>query len=112
LVGAGEGEEGGLFGGIGGGGGSLSGGISSQTRPSLVMDVEIRLDSFRNFAITLSRWFSSMRGVFVMLSLIQGFFAGVIIGKMAEGDITSGLKHSLILMTVAFLVMSFFKPGF
>ena len=46
-----------------------------------------------------------------MLSLIQGLFAGVIIGKMAEGDLTSGLKHSLILMTVAMLAMSLFKVG-
>lgn len=106
LMGTGEGSGGSLFGSSGFG----TGGANTATS-SLVMEVEIRFDSFRNFAITLARWFSSLRGVFLMLSLIQGFFAGVIIGKMAEGDITSGLKHSIILMTIAFLVMNLVKPG-
>ncbi len=91
--------------------GGLATGVGAKSKPSVVMNVEIRFDSFRNFAITLARWFSSLRGVFLMLSLIQGFFAGVIIGKMAEGDITAGLKHSLVLMTVAFLVMNLVKTG-
>jgi flagellar protein FlaJ len=103
LVGTGESDS--LF----SGGEGFATGIGSRNRPSVVMDVEIRFDSFRYFAITLSQWLSSLSGVFMMLSLIQGFFAGVIIGKMAEGDITSGLKHSIILMTIAFLVMSLVK---
>jgi len=95
-------------------GGSLGSivGTSTTTRaPAIVMDVPLKFDSIRSFIITLTRWFSSMRGIFLMLTLIQGFFAGVIIGKLAEGDMSSGLKHSLILMTIAFFVMSFFRPG-
>jgi len=100
-------EQGSLFSSIGGS--SITGGITN--RPSVVMNVEIKFDSLRNFIVTISRWFVSLRGVFLMLTLIQGFFAGIIIGKMAEGDLTSGLKHSLILMTIAFFIMSFFTVG-
>ena len=105
LVG-GEGE-GSLFSSIGGQAVTGMGGAGGGS--SIVMTVNIKYDTLQNFVITISRWFSSLRGVFMMLSLIQGFFAGVIIGKMSEGDITAGLKHSLVLMTIAFFVMSFFK---
>ena len=40
------------------------------------------------------------------MALIQGFFAGVVLGKLAEGDMTSGLRHSLIMMTAAFMVIT------
>jgi archaeal flagellar protein FlaJ len=94
-------------------GGSALGGVGSSTGSAsdLQMTVTIKFGSLRGFVQSLSDWFVSLRGVFVMLSLIQGLFAGVIIGKMAEGDLTSGLKHSLILMTVAMLAMSLFKVG-
>ncbi len=91
--------------------GSITGSTSSSVGSSLVMNVEIKFDSLANFVITLTRWFSSLRGIFIMLTLIQGFFAGVIIGKLSEGDIISGLKHSLILMTVSFFIMTIFRPG-
>jgi hypothetical protein len=96
-----------LFSGISGG---TAIGKSSQGG-GLVMSVDIKFDSLRNFVVSITRWFSSMRGIFLMLSLIQGLFAGVIIGKMAEGDIISGLKHSIILMTISFFVMTLFKVG-
>jgi flagellar protein FlaJ len=108
----GQGQTSGMFGNMKGGVslGAIAGtSTSTSTSPPLLMDVEIKFDSIRNFVITLTQWFSSLRGVFLMLSLVQGFFAGIIIGKMSEGDITSGLKHSLILMTFAFFVMSVFK---
>ena len=38
------------------------------------------------------------------LLIAQGFFMGLIIGKISEGSIKSGLKHSLILVTIAFLI--------
>lgn len=104
--------------GDGSGGGSILSGMGSQSisgstggGPSLIMSADIKFDSLRNFVRTISQWFTSLRGIFMMLSLIQGFFAGIIIGKMAEGDLTAGVKHSLILMTVAFFIMSLFKMG-
>lgn len=41
---------------------------------------------------------------FLYLLLIQGFFAGLIIGKLSEGSVRYGIKHSIILSIVAFLV--------
>lgn len=68
--------------------------------------VEIDYSSFPAFMNSISQWFISLRGVFLMISLIQGFFTGLVIGKLAEGQIYPGLKHSLILMTIAFFVIS------
>lgn len=74
---------------------------------SLSSSVAIDYSSLTGFLTTFKAWAVSLKGVFLMLSLIQGLFAGIIIGKLSEGDLTTGLKHSLILMTLAFLVMSF-----
>ena len=43
---------------------------------------------------------------FLYLLLTQGFFAGLTIGKLAEGSIKAGVKHSFILMIAAFLISS------
>ncbi|MBA7704963.1 hypothetical protein ES703_113786 [subsurface metagenome] len=45
-----------------------------------------------------------MYGSFLYLLLIQGFFSGLIIGKLAEGSVKSGIKHSFSLMVVSFLI--------
>lgn len=41
---------------------------------------------------------------FLNLLLVQGLFSGLIIGKLAEGNIKYGIKHSFILMISAFLI--------
>lgn len=41
---------------------------------------------------------------FLYVLLIQGFFSGLAIGKLAEGTIKSGIKHSFALMLFAFLI--------
>ncbi len=41
---------------------------------------------------------------FLILLLAQGFLAGLTIGKLAEGSIKAGLKHSFILAITSFLV--------
>ncbi|MEK6830820.1 MAG: type II secretion system F family protein [Nanoarchaeota archaeon] len=41
---------------------------------------------------------------FFWFLIIQGFFTGLVIGKMSEGKIFLGLKHSFILMVLAILV--------
>lgn len=41
--------------------------------------------------------------VFRNLILIQGLFAGLAVGKMAEGAIVAGMKHSLFMMFVGLL---------
>ncbi|MFH1133777.1 MAG: type II secretion system F family protein [Nanoarchaeota archaeon] len=68
--------------------------------------VKISFASLPAFVMTLVDWFTSMRGVLLMLPVVQGLFAGLVLGKLSESDMGSGLKHSLILMTIAFFVMS------
>jgi flagellar protein FlaJ len=41
---------------------------------------------------------------FLYLLLVQGFFSGLVIGKLAEGSVKSGIKHSFALMLASFLV--------
>lgn len=41
---------------------------------------------------------------FLYLLVAQGFFAGLAIGKLTEGSIRSGIKHSFILAVLAFLI--------
>jgi flagellar protein FlaJ len=41
---------------------------------------------------------------FLYLLLAQGFFAGLTIGKLAEGSIKKGIKHSFVLMAISFLI--------
>jgi archaeal flagellar protein FlaJ len=43
---------------------------------------------------------------FLFLLLVQGIFTGFTIGKLAEGTIKAGIKHSFILSVSAFLVSS------
>ena len=40
---------------------------------------------------------------FLYLLLVQGFFSGLTIGKLAEGNIKAGIKHSFALMLLSFL---------
>ena len=46
---------------------------------------------------------------FFSLVLIQGFFAGIMIGKFSEGSVKNGLLHSLILVTSAALLVTTIK---
>ncbi|MDP3027636.1 MAG: type II secretion system F family protein [Nanoarchaeota archaeon] len=41
---------------------------------------------------------------FLWLLIAQGFFAGLVIGKLSEGKMISGLKHSFILVALAVLI--------
>jgi len=41
---------------------------------------------------------------FLWLLIVQGFFAGLVIGKLSEGKVKSGLKHSFILVLLAVLI--------
>ena len=41
--------------------------------------------------------------IFRNLIIIQGLFAGLCIGKMTEGAVVAGLKHSLIMMIIGLL---------
>ncbi|HTY43836.1 MAG TPA: type II secretion system F family protein [Patescibacteria group bacterium] len=41
---------------------------------------------------------------FLYLLLVQGLFSGLTIGKLGEGNIKAGIKHSFALMVMSFLV--------
>jgi flagellar protein FlaJ len=44
--------------------------------------------------------------IFRNLILIQGLFAGLSTGKMSEGSIVAGLKHSIFMMFIGFLIFT------
>ncbi len=80
---------------------AVSGGFMTDTQ-----NAKIDFSSVGAFIISLTEWVVSMNGVFLMLAVIQGLFAGLVIGKLSEGDIVAGAKHSLILVTIAIFTMS------
>src|SRR3989344_2458906 len=42
--------------------------------------------------------------IFTATIVVQGLFAGLMLGKFAEGDFVSGMKHSLIMVVVGYLL--------
>lgn len=86
-------------------------GMSSATSSTiqgtmLEKSVIIDFSSFPGFIMTFGKWFISLNGIFVMITVIQGFFAGIVIGKLSEGNIKHGFKHSFILVVLGFMIMT------
>ena len=50
---------------------------------------------------------SEARSIFFHMSAIQAFFGGIVAGKMGEGTVGGGLKHSVILLLCGFLAFKF-----
>ena len=46
----------------------------------------------------------SLSRTFLYLLLTQGFFAGLVIGKISEGTVKAGFKHSFILVSISWLI--------
>ncbi len=44
--------------------------------------------------------------IFLATIVVQGLFAGLMLGKFADGDFKSGLKHSLIMVIGGYLIIS------
>ena len=42
--------------------------------------------------------------LFLALILVQGFFCGLVIGKLSEGSVKAGIKHSMIIIAMAYLI--------
>jgi flagellar protein FlaJ len=51
---------------------------------------------------------SEMYRMFFHMTSIQAFFGGLIAGKMGEGTVNAGLKHSLIMMLCGFIALKLF----
>lgn len=49
-----------------------------------------------------------MQRIFFHMTAIQAFFGGLAAGKMGEGAISAGLKHSLILMLTGYFALKIF----
>ncbi|MBT0159288.1 type II secretion system F family protein [Candidatus Bathyarchaeota archaeon A05DMB-2] len=49
-----------------------------------------------------------LKRIFLHLTLIQGFFGGLVAGKMGEGSISAGLKHSIVMMLLGYVALRFF----
>ena len=45
-----------------------------------------------------------MATAFMFLLIVQGFFAGLVLGKISEGNVKAGFKHSFILVTLALII--------
>ena len=43
---------------------------------------------------------------FLILVLVQSLFTGLVVGKLSEGNIKSGIKHSAILIAAAYLIIT------
>ena len=52
---------------------------------------------------------SEYKVVFRNLIIIQGLFAGLTVGKMAEGSMFAGIKHSLFMVFVGTVVFYIFS---
>ena len=46
--------------------------------------------------------------IFFHMSLMQAFFGGLVAGKMGEGTVSAGLKHSVILMATGYVTLKLF----
>ena len=79
---------------------------AAQIGGGIRLQAQLDFSSPANFFLSLGGWIMSLNGIFLLMSLIQGLFAGVVLGKLAEGDLTSGLRHSLIMMTAAFMIIT------
>jgi len=68
------------------------------------------LQTFSSSDVSISN-FNELGGfyadVFRILIILQGFFSGLVIGKLSEGSIISGLKHSIILVIIGSLALLF-----
>jgi flagellar protein FlaJ len=49
-----------------------------------------------------------MQRLFFHMTSIQAFFGGIVAGKMGDGTISAGLKHSLILMLCGYVALKLF----
>ncbi|MFC1697123.1 type II secretion system F family protein [Nanoarchaeota archaeon] len=73
---------------------------------SLALNVKIILWPIGTFFASFAQWLTSLNGLFLMMAVIQGLFTGLVGGKLAEGSFRAGLKHSFIMVVMAFIIVS------
>ncbi len=84
----------------------LGGGQDTAALDRLRESHEFDFSGFVPFVRSIFGWFASLPGIFMMLALFQSFFAGIVLGKMSEGEYKSGLRHSLTMMFISITILS------
>jgi flagellar protein FlaJ len=96
----------------------------TQTRPYIAI-IYIALFVFVFTIVLLFKtFFTSVEGVpmlvtptsspdilertFLHMTMIQAFFGGLVAGKMGEGSVYAGLKHSLVMMILSYVALRVF----
>lgn len=51
---------------------------------------------------------STYKNIFMHAAIFQGFFGGLVAGVMGEGSLSSGVKHSLVMLTIAYILFTVF----
>ena len=59
------------------------------------------INTFRNVGLSSEKFATP----FLFLIMTQGMFTGLVIGKIAEGKIKYGIKHSFILSAISFMIL-------
>lgn len=75
-----------------------------QILPMITGIADVGEDSLQNLSQASDVDVSEFSDAFLYLLLIQGFFSGLVIGKLSEGSIKAGIKHSFVMMLAAFLL--------
>ena len=70
--------------------------------PSSTGDLQAGLPLIANFDL------EAYTMLFFHAAMIQGFCSGIVAGKMGSGNIRSGLKHSVLMMSTAYLIFTLF----
>ncbi len=68
----------------------------------------ILVPAFNKFGGVQPGTAESFSQIFKSITIIQGFFAGIAIGKMAEGTIVAGFKHSIALVIFGYSMFLIF----
>ncbi|HOW37101.1 MAG TPA: type II secretion system F family protein [Candidatus Pacearchaeota archaeon] len=49
---------------------------------------------------------NSLSNAFLFLLIVQGFFTGLTVGELSEGNVKAGIRHSFVLMVLAFMIFT------
>jgi len=93
----------------------------TQTRPYIAIIYVALFVFLFTIVLLFKTFFTSVEGVpmlvtptsspadlertFLHMTLVQSFFGGLVSGKMGEGSVYAGLKHSLIMMLLGYLTL-------
>jgi archaeal flagellar protein FlaJ len=66
------------------------------------------ITAFKNVGLSSDKFATP----FMLLIMTQGVFTGLVIGKISEGKLKSGIKHSFILSAISFLILMGARAAF